>query len=237
MTRAAQRRTGSREAQQPQVGSYTFVDLLLGSEEAELALTAGQKRREGVLDYGGERGVSHDKTTRPAPAEAVGKKSEGIGVALEMGYVAPEDGTDHRLETAAGALGEECLYGFLAGMAERRVAHVVGQTGRSHYLAYVAYARRRQTGTPPEQLAGHIGAERHAHTGHLEAVGETVMDEDAARKRKHLGLVLKPAERRREYESVVIALELGAVVVTYGVAVLLPQPLVGNELLPIHHRY
>ena len=106
----------------------------------------------------------------------MGKKPEGIGVALEMGYVAPEYGADHRLETAAGTLGEECLYGLLAGMAERRVAHVVGQTGSSHYLAYVANARRRQAGTLPEQLAGHIGAERHAHTGHLEAVGETVMD-------------------------------------------------------------
>ena len=71
-------------------------------------------------------------------------------------------------------------------------------------------------------MARHVVAERHAHGGHFERVGEAVVHEDAARQGEHLRLVLQAAEGCREDETVVIALELRAVVVALQVAVLLP---------------
>jgi hypothetical protein len=50
--------------------------------------------------------------------------------------------------------------------------------------------------------------------------------EDAARKRKHLCLVLKTTERGREDQTVIIAFELRAVIVALWMAVLLPQSLI-----------
>ena len=85
-----------------------------------------------------------------------------------------------------------------------------------------------------QEPVDHIVAQGHAHTGHLERVGEAVVDEDAAGQREHLSLVLQPAERSRENQSVVVALELRPVVVALGVAMFLSEPLVGNELKPVH---
>lgn len=43
-------------------------------------------------------------------------------------------------------------------------------------------------------------------------MGETIMYEDATRKREDLCLVLKTAEGRREYQTVIITLKLRAVI-------------------------
>jgi hypothetical protein len=58
-------------------------------------------------------------------------------------------------------------------------------------------------------------------------VGETVVDEDTARQREYLGLVLKTTEGGGEYQTVIVALELCTVVVTLRMTVLLAQTLVG----------
>ena len=73
-----------------------------------------------------------------------------------------------------------------------------------------------------EQEACAVVAEGASYAGHFEAVGETVVDEDATREGEHLRLVLQAAEGCREDETVVVALELRAVVVALQVAVLLP---------------
>ena len=85
-----------------------------------------------------------------------------------------------------------------------------------------------------DDVTGDVVAQRHTHTCHFQAVGETVVDEDAARKREDLRLVLQPAESRREDQAVVIALELRAVVVAFGVLMLLSESLVRYELGPFH---
>jgi hypothetical protein len=43
---------------------------------------------------------------------------------------------------------------------------------------------------------------------------------------EHLRLVLQSAKRRRKYQTVVIAFELGAIIVTLCVAMFLPQSFV-----------
>lgn len=111
-------------------------------------------------------------------------------------------------------------------MSERGVAHVVRKAGSAYYRSYLWKQRACQFGLAFHQGMGYVVAQRHAHAGHLKAVGEAVVDEDAARKRKHLGLVLHTAERGREYKPVVVALEFRAVVVADGVTVLLPEPLI-----------
>jgi hypothetical protein len=57
-------------------------------------------------------------------------------------------------------------------------------------------------------------------------MGEAVVYEDTAGKREYLGLVLKPTERRREDQSVVITLKLCPVVVALWMTMLLTKALV-----------
>ena len=85
------------------------------------------------------------------------------------------------------------------------------------------------------ELLRHIVAQRHAHTGDLQGVGQTVMDEDTARQREDLSLVLQPTEWGRKDKTVVVAFELCTIIMTLWVTVLLPQSFIGYQLLPIHH--
>ena len=65
-------------------------------------------------------------------------------------------------------------------------------------------------------------------------MGEAVVHKDAARQGEYLCLVLQTAEGSREDESVVVAFEFATVVVSLGMAFLLSEPLIGNQLLPLH---
>ena len=62
----------------------------LAVEEAELPFLACGSGGEGVFDDAGECGLSHDKSTRSATLELMGEQTEGVGIALEVGDVAPE---------------------------------------------------------------------------------------------------------------------------------------------------
>ena len=66
-------------------------------------------------------------------------------------------------------------------------------------------------------------------------MGEAVVHEDAAWQREHLRLVLQTTERGREDQTVIVALELRAVIVALRVTMFLPETLIGYQLLPIHH--
>ena len=187
-----------------------------------------------ILDDGGKRGVSHHKTALTSAVEAVGEEAEGVGVTLEMHEVVPQLLADSATQLLALALAEERLDGFLAGVTERRIAHIVRQASRAHDGAYLLEQRALQFGMLHLQLPRHVRAQRHAHTCHLQRVSQAVVYEDAARKRKHLRLVLHTAERRREDKAVIVALEFRAVVVAHGMVIFLPKALIGNELLPVH---
>ena len=120
-------------------------------------------------------------------------------------------------------------------MSEGGIAQIVSQTGRGDNLSDLLKEGVLQFGMLASELCGYIVAQRHAHTGYLEGMGQTVMNEDATREGEHLCLVLQATERGRENETIVVAFELRTVVVTLGVAILLPQSLIGYQLLPIHH--
>ena len=165
----------------------------------------------------------------------MGEQSEGIGVTFEMSDVIPENLRQLLLQRLAWSFGEECLDGFLSTMSERRVTQVVREACRGDYLSYLFEQGATQLRTfAVNKLCCNIVAQRHADTGHLKRVSQSVMDEDTARQREHLCLVLQTSERCREDKTVIVALELRAIVVTLGVAVFLPKPFVGYELLPVH---
>ena len=98
----------------------------------------------------------------------------------------------------------------------------MGQTCCAHNRATLAHVPFAQFGVAFDEPPRCVIAQRTAHTGHFEAVGKAVVDEDAAWKRKHLGLVLKAAEGCREDEAVVVAVEFGAVVCLAHMEFLLP---------------
>lgn len=60
------------------------------------------------------------------------------------------------------------------------------------------------------------------------------MNENAAWQWKHLCFVLESAKGCREDESVVVALEFCAVVLSLEVEMLLSEAFIGYELLPVH---
>ena len=61
------------------------------------------------------------------------------------------------------------------------------------------------------------------------------MDKNAARQGKDLRLVLKPAERRREDKTVVVAPEVGAGGILFGVVVVLKtESFIVDEDFPLH---
>ena len=111
-------------------------------------------------------------------------------------------------------------------MTEGRIAQVVCQTGCAHDGSYLFEERILQFRTLLDDAAGDVVAQRHAHARYFQAVGEAVVYEDAARQREYLRLVLQPAECRREDEAVVIALEFRAIVVAFGMLMLLSEALV-----------
>ena len=76
------------------------------------------------------------------------------------------------------------------------------------------------------QPLSHIIAQRHSYAGHFQRVSQTVMYKNTSWQWEYLRLVLQPAKRRRKYQTVVIAFELGAIIVTLCVAMFLPQSFV-----------
>ena len=60
----------------------------LGGEEAEFTF-GRQHRLVWIFDDGGQCGIGHGETAGPASAKLMGEKTEGVGVALEAGEVAP----------------------------------------------------------------------------------------------------------------------------------------------------
>jgi membrane protein insertase Oxa1/YidC/SpoIIIJ len=81
-----------------------------------------------------------------------------------------------------------------------------------------------------------IITQRHTNTSHFERVSQSVVNKDATREWEYLGLILQTTEWCRENKSVVIALKLCTVVVSFRVSMLLTETLIRYKLLPIHHN-
>ena len=209
----------------------------LGGEESELIARAGHSGTEGVFHDGGQHAVGHGETSLASAVELVGQQPQGVGVAFEMDQVGPLLGGKLGLKVGTGAFGEEGGDGRLARMAERRVAEVVGQTGRtdnfadgveSHGVGRADIARAQGAGY-------HVG-HRPAYRRNFHAVGQAVVDKDAARKGENLRLVLQPAEGGGEHKPVEIALEIRAraAAAVGAVVVLHAEAAVADQATPLH---
>ena len=86
----------------------------------------------------------------------MGKQSEGVGIALEVGEVVPECGRYLALEFGAGSLEEISLHGLLATMTEGRIAQIVGKAGGGHYLPYLLKHGVLEFGMALGEYLGHI---------------------------------------------------------------------------------
>ncbi|CUO95167.1 Uncharacterised protein [Segatella copri] len=81
-------------------------------------------------------------------------------------------------------------------MTERRIAQIMCQTGCTYDGTYLLDERILQFRPLLDDTSGNVVTYRHAHTRHLQTVGEAVVNEDAARQRENLRLVLQAAECR-----------------------------------------
>jgi hypothetical protein len=63
----------------------------------------------------------------------------------------------------------------------------------------------------------HIVSQRTTYARYLEAMGESVVYENTTWEGEYLSFVLQTTKRSREYQSVIVALELSAVILMYVV--------------------
>ncbi len=163
------------------------------------------------------------------------EQTESVGIALEAGEIGPLPRREARLQLTARALAEEARNGLLAAVAEGRIAKIVGQTCGRHYLAEgVETVNPRFGGILAAQRKRDLARERPPHTRYFEAVGKPVVNEYASRQWKHLRLVLQPPERRREYQTVIIAQKVAAHPGLRVVIRLEAEALVANKPVPLH---
>ena len=174
---------------------YLAVSVLLRGEETELAAGAGLKRIVRIFDYGGKCRVGHGEAARPASCELVGEQAQRVGVALEMGEVAPLGGAQHIAKPAPLPFAEEGGDGFLSRMAEGGIAHVVAQARRGRYVPQVVEQRG------PlfllvfmSQRVGYGIGHTSPHRAYFKAVGKAVMYKYVPWQGEYLGLVLQAAE-------------------------------------------
>ena len=88
------------------------------------------------------------------------------------------------------SFGEESLYGFLARMTERRVSHVVSEAGSTNDCANLFKQSVLQFRMFQLQTLAYIVSQRLPETRHFQAMCESIMYKDAARKRENLRLIL-----------------------------------------------
>ncbi len=213
-------------------------------EISELWLPHGTVRTIGIFHDGSQRGISHHEAAAPTTVEVVRKQAERVGVAVEARHVHPfrfgkfaAIGSNQVVKRAAVSFAEISAYGALAAVAERRVAHIVRQTSRTHYGPHTRKFRVGKFGTPTDKLAAYVSAQRAAHTRHFKTVRQAVVNKHASGKGKHLRFVLHAPEGSRKDKAVVVALKLRAALFKRLLFVFLPQTFGGNEGLPVHgHR-
>ena len=215
-----------REPADAQLASDGLIAPQLTMEEAELSMVAGLLRHKGIFHDTGQHGVGHQESTRPSSQEMMGEQAKGVGIAFKVGDVAPEFGRHLVVQRSPLALGEKGLYGLLARMPKRRITHVVGQTGRGDDSADLFKERSAEFGVQHHEPAGDVVAQGVAHGGNFQRMGQPVVHKDAARERKHLGLVLHPSKWSGEDQTVVISLKLGSFLVHLRMAVLLSESLI-----------
>ncbi|MCY1178434.1 hypothetical protein D9M73_187820 [compost metagenome] len=122
------------DPRQLQPGGDLFEQGQLALVATELVLLVAQRfgmaRGPGVFQVGAEGGVGQAHATVELVILQLGQHPQALGIALETEEVGAF-GIAHGVQPApSGGLLEPVADGILAGVAERRVADVVGQAGR-----------------------------------------------------------------------------------------------------------
>ena len=162
----------------------------------------------GVFQVGPEGGVGQARTAVELVVFQLGQDAKALGIALEIEKVGAL-GIAHRIEPAApGGLLEPMADGVFAGMAEGRVADVMGQAGRLHDHAQVAWLAPVRQGFAQGFADAH--AQRAADAADFQRVGQARVDMVVAGDRVDLGLAPQAAEGAGEDDAVVVLVERAA---------------------------
>ena len=165
----------------------------------------GVARAPRVLEVGAEGGIRQPGAAVELVVLQLGKHAKTLCVAFEVEEVGPLV-VVHAVQPATpGGLLEPVANGVFAGVAERRVADVVGQAGRLNDHSQV-------TGGAPVRQAVAQGfadahAQRAADTADFQRMGQTRVDMIVAGNRVYLGLAPKATECAGEDDAVVIFVE------------------------------
>ncbi len=195
------------------------------------ATLSGAGRQPRVLQERCQGGVSQAHAIVVLMVFALGEDAETLGIALEVDQVGLLFRRE-QVQIALAALLEPGADRTLAGVAERRVADVVGQAGRLHDIAQVGGAGPfRQVTEGLQALAG-ADAQGAAHAGHLQGVGEPVVHMVVGGQWVHLGFARQAPEGAGEDDLVMVAQKGGAAGFILGVAV--SQAALVEQLFPVH---
>lgn len=188
----------------------------------------------GVLEVGAQGGVGEARAAIELVILQLGQHAKALGIAFEIEEVAPF-GIAHRIQPAAsGGLLEPVPDRVLAGVAERRVADIVGQAGRLHHHAQVA--GRAPVRQAIAQCLAHPHAQRAAHATDLQRVGQARVDVIVAGDRVYLGLAPQAAKGTREDDPVVVLVE-GAAPEFFGAVQGFAEAFAGKQCVPVQGRF
>lgn len=167
-----------------------------------VALCVRMAGRPGVLEVGAEGGVGQPCAAVELVVFQLGEYAKALGVAFEIEKVAAF-GIAHRIQPAAsGGLLKPVANGVFAGVAEWRVADIVGQAGGLHHHAQIA--RRAPVRQFVTQHLADAHGQRTADAADFQGVGQAGVDMVVARHRMHLGLASQAAEGTGEDDAVMI---------------------------------
>jgi len=189
------------------------VIIALGAVDVELALA---RLAFGHRLGGGRPRVFHERAhaggSEAHAAFAVmhfqaGHHAQAVGIALVGLHVEALAGRKRLEITGIRRITEPFAQRILAGMAERRIANVVRETGHLHDGTDVGRrAARRQQAVLVQHQADAV-AKAAADTGHFQRVRQAVVDVVVDRERMHLRLARQPAEGGGEHKAVVVDVE------------------------------
>src|SRR5579872_6304033 len=141
----------------------------------------------------------------------VGQRPEGIGIPLEIKEVTLLIRAQLLFEPPPLfplQLPEEIADRVFTGMAERRIADIMGQTPGSDHRRQLVFIELPEPfpaiGILVPQRIPYGFSKRTADRRYLQAMGKPVVYKDRPRQREHLRFVLQPAECGGENDAIVI---------------------------------
>ena len=156
----------------------------------------------GVFQVRAEGGVGQARAAVELVVFELGQYPEPLGIAFEVEEVVAL-GLAHRIQPAtSGSLLEPVADGIFTGMAEGRVADVVGQAGRLHHHPQVAGFAPVGQGAADRLADPH--AQGAADATDFQGVGQARVDVIVAGNRVHLGLASQAAEGAGEDDAIVV---------------------------------